>query len=346
MRILKVITALTVFFSLGSCKKDSPKDPEIQTVSVTQGHRVYITNEGNFNTNNAGVTIYQPSNGQLVTDYYKNQNNNAVLGDICQSMIKANNNFYLVINNSGKITVVDADEFKLKGNITGLTSPRYILPISYTKAYVTDLFSNSVSIVNLVSMVKTGSIPLKGWTENMELLYNKAYITNMQKNYTYVINTTTDAVIDSINVGINAGSIVLDKNNKLWILSSGDNTNSIQGKLTRVDALTLAVEQTITFNLPDSPKNLCINATKDTLYYLNKNVYQLPITATTLPPGAFITSSSNNLYGLAVNDKDYTIYFSDAIDYVQKSAISVYSSTGQFRTLFRAGINSSNFYFE
>ena len=346
---MRIIKSLLIFISVlffASCVKDKPSDPIVTPVNVTQGHRVYVSSEGNFNANNAAVTIYQPSSMQLVADYYKSQNNNAVLGDVCQSIIKSNNNFYMVINNSGKIVVVDEDNFKLKGTITGFTSPRYILPVSFQKAYVSDLYSNSVSIIDLNTLTKTGSFALNGWTEKMELLYNKAFISNMRKNYTYVVNTVNNQITDSINVGINAGSLVIDKNDKLWILSSGDYANNIPAKLTRVDAITLTPEVSLSFSLPDSPGNLCINATKDTMYFINKSVYQMPIVAGTIPTTAFITSTNNNYYAIGVNTKDHTIYLSDAIDFVQKSAILVYTPQGQFRTLFKAGINSSGFYFE
>ncbi len=346
MKKLRSVFIFITIVCFTSCQKDKPADNIEPSISASQGHRVYITSEGVFNSNNAGVTIYQPSTGESIIDYYKSQNNNAVLGDVCQSITKANNNFYLSVNNSGKIVVVSADDFKLKGTLTGLTSPRYVLPITFQKAYVSDLYSNSITIMDLNTFTKTGSIPFTGWSERMELLYNKAFVTNMKKAYTYVINTVNDQVIDSINTGINAGSLVLDKNNKLWILSSGDNTNSVAARLTKIDAVTLQTELSLNFNLPDAPNSLCINGTKDTLYFLNKNVYRMTLASTALPTSAFITTTSNNLYGIAVNDKDYNIYVSDAIDYIQKSSILVYSPQGQFKTMFKAGINSSNFFFE
>jgi hypothetical protein len=72
----------------------------------------------------------------------------------------------------------------------------------------------------------------------------------------------------------------------------------------------------------------------------------LPISSASLPTSTFINSSGNVFYGLGVNDKDNTVYVSDAIDYIQKSSITIYSSSGQLKTSFKAGINASGFYFE
>lgn len=345
---MKLINYIFVFLSLllFSCVKDKPNDIMQPEVSFGSGSKIFITNEGNFGTNNASVSMYEPSSGQVVNDIYKTQNNNAVLGDVCQSMTKINNKYYVVVNNSSKIAVVNSSDFKLITNITGLQSPRHILPVTFSKAYVSDLYANSISIIDLNTNTKTGSIPCSGWTEQMVLIYNKAFITNNNSGYTYVINTITDQITDSINVGKFGGSIVMDKNSKLWILSSGETSSSTLGKLSRINPITLAVEQSFTFNSSDSPSNLCINATKDTLYFLNTNVYRMDVNSSTLPGTAFITSSANTFYGLGISDKDYNIYVSDAIDYIQKSSIMVYSPNGQLKTSFKAGINASSFYFE
>jgi YVTN family beta-propeller protein len=315
-------------------------------VNLSGTYKVFITNEGNFGTNNGSVSLYDPGNGSVVTDIYSTQNSSAVLGDVCQSLNKINGKYYIVVNNSGKIVVVSTDDFKLKTTITGLPSPRFILPVTFGKAYVSNYSGNSISIIDLNTNTKTGSIPCNGWTEQMALIYNKAFVTNNNSDYTYIINTINDQVIDSVNVGKFAGSIVIDRNSKIWILSGGDKPGNQAGRLSRIDPVTLQVELSLPFALSDSPGNLCINATKDTLYYLNKNIYRMEIGQTTLPASAFVTSSANTFYGLAVSDKDHCVYVSDAIDYIQKSSIMVYSPNGLLKTSFKAGINASSFYFE
>lgn len=346
MKIIIYISSIASLL-LFSCVKDKPNDVLHPEVSIGNGPKVYVTGEGNFGSNNASVSLYETTSGNVVSDIYKSQNNNATLGDVCQSMNKINNKYYVVVNNSGKIAVVNPYDFKLITNITGLQSPRYVLPVSFYKAYVSDLYANAISIIDLNTNLKTGSIPCNGWTEQMVFINNKAFVTNNNSGYTYVINTTTDQITDSINVGPFGGSIVTDKNSKVWILSSGSSSVSTVGKLLRIDPVSLTIEASLSFASTDSPGNLCINAAKDTLYFLNKNVYRMPINATTLPGSAFVTGSTSNVfYGLSVSDKDYNVYVSDAIDYNQKSSIMVYSPSGTLKTSFKAGINASGFYFE
>lgn len=338
-----------LFFTLiilSACVKDKPQDSIQPQVQLTTAKKVYIVNEGNFGSANASVSLYDMGNDAVVDNIYKVQNStNPSIGDVAQSLSFINNKFYLVVNNSGKIIVCD-NQFKKLTQITNLSSPRYILQITNQKAYVSDYNGNSVSIIDLNSNIKTGSISCKGWTEKMELIYNKAFITNMNSNYIYVVNTINDLITDSVYVGVNAGSLVIDKNDKLWVLSSGNSINAVSGSLTRINTITNQIETTFNFPANNFPKNLCINKTKDTLYFINKGIYRMPIYASAIPATEFIAKGNKNFYGLDINPANSFIYASDAIDYVQKSNIYVYDANGNLTKNFKAGINANGFYFE
>lgn len=343
---MKLYYLIAILFLLTSCVKDKPQEPATSNVSINANSKVLIVNEGNYGWNNASVSVYDASSGAIADDYYKQQNNNQNLGDVCQSITKYNNHYYLVVNNSNKIIVTDASSFTKTATINGFNSPRYLLPVTYNKAYVSDLFANSVQVVDLNTNTITGSIPCHGWTNEMALIYNKAFVTNLESNYCYVINTMTDAIIDSVNIGKGGSSIVIDKNSKVWILTSGNTTSAQNGKLVKINPVTMQIEATQNFTTSDHPQELCINKTRDTLYYLNKGICQFPITSVQLPSTPLVNAGSKVYYGLDVNPKDYSIYVSDAIDYVQKSKIEVYDATGNLKTSFTAGIISNGFIFE
>jgi hypothetical protein len=343
MKYLYLISLIVLF---ASCVKDKPQEPVKTAVTVSSDKRVFIINEGNYGWANASISLFDPSSNNVIEDYYKQQNSNVGIGDVCQSITKYNNKYYIVVNNSNKIIVTNASDFSKTAIINGFNSPRYILPITFNKAYVSDLYANSIQIVNLNTNTITGSIPCSGWTEKMALIYNKAFVTNINSDYCYIINTTNDIITDSINIGKGASSILIDKNAKVWILSSGNSSSSIPGKLLRIDPVTLLIEQNLIFNLSDTPKELCINKTLDTLYYLNKGICQFPLNNSSLPLTAIINQGTKLYYGLGINPKDYSIYVSDAIDYVQKSKIEIYTTTGSLKSSFNAGINSNGFIFE
>ena len=327
-----------------SCVKDKPQNAVQPEVQLTTAKKVYIINEGNYGSGSSSVSLFDTGNNQVIEDFYKTQNNSA-LGDVAQSLNYFNSSFYCIVNNSNKIVVCNS-QFKKTAQINGLTSPRYILPITNQKAYVSDLYANAISVVDLNSNTKIASIPCYGKTEQMSLIYNKAFVTNTDKNYIYIVNTVTDLITDSINVGINAGGLGLDKNAKLWVLSTGKTAGSIIGKLNRINPVTNQIEFSVNFNTNDAPTNLCFNKTKDTLYFLNNGIYRMTINDVTLPTNAIVAKGSKNFYGLGINPNDFTIYAADALDYIQKSNIYVYNVNGVEKLNFKAGLISNGFYFE
>ncbi len=331
---------------LSSCVKDKPQEPLKTAVSINPDAKVVVINEGGYGYNNAGISLYDPGTGGIIQDYYKQQNNDAVMGDVCQSVTKFNNAYYIVLNNSGKIIVTDPTSFVKTAVITGFNSPRYILPVTYSKAYVSDLSANSIHLVDLNNTSIKGSISCMAGTEEMALIYNKVFVTNGNSNYCYVINTVTDVITDSINIGKGGTSIIIDKNSKIWILASGSTGSSQSGKLIRIDPVSLQQELSLNFTATDSPNSLRVNKTRDTLYFLNKGINRVLITDTQLPSSPFVNQGSKIYYGLGINPKDFTIYVSDAIDYIQKSKIEIYKSDGSFKTSFTAGIISNGFVFE
>lgn len=331
---------------LVSCVKDKPQEPINNSIAINSDKSVLVINEGNYGWGNASVSLYDPNINAVVADYFKQQNSGSLLGDVCQSITKYNSKYYIVMNNSNKINVVNSSDFSKTATIIGLNSPRYLLPITYNKAYVSDLYANSVQIVDLNNNTIFGSIPCMKGTEEMVLIYNKAFIINSNSNYCYVVNTSSDVITDSLFIGKEASGIMVDKNAKVWILTKGSASSIQVPKLIKVNPVSLFIEQSLIFNAIDRPWRLCLNKTRDTLYYLNKGVCMFPILNTQLPISPLIAQGSKIYYGLGINPKDYSIYVSDAIDYVQKSKVEVYNTNGSFIKKFNAGIISNGFVFE
>lgn len=341
----KIILIFLSSCLIAACVKDKPEAAIQNQVQLSGAPNVYVICEGVFPNGNASVSLYDPGNGQVVENIYAVQNNNAAVGDVAQSLSYINNSYYLVVNNSGKILVCDRS-FKKTGQISNLPSPRYVLPVTNQKAYVSDYSGNAISIMDLSTNQKTGAIPCPGWTEKMALIYNKAFVTNIRRKYVYVINTIADAITDSIDVGLNAGNLVLDRQDRLWVLSGGDQPANVPARLSKISPVSGQVEAVFTFANGESPGNLCLNRTKDTLYFLNSGICRMPVSASALPAAAWISSGSKNFYGLGVNPNDYTVYAADALDYNQRANIYVYDAAGRQKTFFKAGINANGFYFE
>ena len=342
---LYYIITVSIISILGSCKSDKPEDEIKPNINLQSKHGIYIINEGNFQFGNASISYYSPDDKSVIEDLYKHVNQHQ-LGDVCQSMTLINGWYYVVVNNSQKIEIINPDNFERANTITGLISPRYILQVSSSKAYVSDYKSHRVSIINLSTNNKQGEISIHGWTEEMYMLYGKVYITNMKNDKLYIVNTANDLLEDSLVLAQCPGSLVEDKNGKLWVLCQGDESINKTGALFCINPSNHTIEKRLDFPLHAAPMRLSINDTHDTLYFIKKHIYQLPADGSAISPVQLIDGSTKNFYGLSIEPKTGRLFVADAIDYIQKGKIYSYNSKGVVLGEFKVGLIPSKIYFK
>lgn len=342
--MIKAGTLLIILTLFLSCKKDRPDDhASALTLSANQG--VFIGSEGNFQFGNASLSYYDFSSGNVSELVFKN-NNNRELGDVCQSLYQTSDELYLTLNNSSKIEVINKYTFQSLGIINGLTSPRYFLPVSNQKAYVTDLYANAIYVVNKNNFSIQKQIKVNGWTEELVMVFGKVFVCHKDNNQLYVFDAASDELVDSIVVGTSPTAIHQDKNGMLWVLCSGDYQDENDNPaLVQVSPVNMEVTKRFLFKENDQVSHLAFNGGNDTLYYLNKGVFQMDINEGSLPEVPLVNLSNHNLYGLGVDPSGRGILVSDAIDYVQRSTVMHYDSKGQLIKSFSAGINTGSFSF-
>jgi len=338
------LVLLTVF----GCEKKTDYDPV--PAPSNYSNAVWVVNQGMFQAGDASLTYYNKVSHTATTDIFS-QVNGRPLGDVFQSMSLINGQYYLLVNNSNKIEICDTTTFKNTAEITNVPSPRYMLPVSATKAYISALsFSGgAVSVFDLTQNKITGTIPVNLWTEEMLVANNQVFTTQVFANKVDVIDYTQDKVIDSIPLsGYEPQWIVLDKNNKIWVLCNDEDTLRHIPTLHTIDPVTHKVLNNFSFS-PDStaprPSALTINATGDTLYFICGGVMKMGINQTSLPSSPFIPKNGRNLFGLGVDPANGNIYASDAIDYIQAGEVYRYSRNGTQIDMFKAGTIPGGFCF-
>jgi len=166
----------------------------------------------------------------------------------------------------------------------------------------------------------------------------------MYREKLYVVNPQNDIITDSISVPLGGNSMIVDKMGKVWLLCSGSSSQT--GALCQVDVSSNSVIHNYPFNLGTNPIKLTTNASKDTLYWINDNVYRMAISDVLVPVSPFISLTGVNLYGLGVDPYTNEIYLSDAIDYVQKGMVYRYHSNGVLKHTFRVGVIPGDFFFK
>ncbi len=364
--------------SLLSCMDQNWNDPEDLDLNYSG---VYIVNSGNFQSSTASLDYYDKEKKVVYNNVISRANGIQNWGDVAQSMVIKDGIGYVVINNSGKIMMIDTNNAKYAGKIGGLQSPRYMHFINDSTAYVSDLYGRNINIVNPpeplyvdhadsafsdstlnTSDVNTGLISVNNQgpffqhsTEKMVQWGHLVFVACwMRDNQILVIDSNTDQVLDSITVAAQPNSLQIDKYNKLWVLCDGGyegNPFAYENpKLISINLHDYTTAGTYEFGLEENPQELCINNTRDMLYYLNSDLYKMSVNS--LTPSKFITSGSKysgygrGFYGLAIDPSNNDIYISDALDNAQPGYVYRFTSNAIPVDTFKVGVNPVGFCFK
>jgi YVTN family beta-propeller protein len=162
---------------------------------------------------------------------------------------------------------------------------------------------------------------------------------HLDNNKLIVIDIITDKVIDSVIVGREPNSMVLDHEGKIWALCSGGFASEEKPSLWHIDPGNLEIISSHIFpDINSSPSSLCINGSADTLFFLDQGIFRLAISAPELPTAPLIAEDEHLFYSLAIDPETSIIYTSDAIDYQQRGLILRYQPDGTFVDSFHAGV--------
>ena len=323
----KFVVLLSICNVVISCTKVTDNLPG----SILTGSGVFILNEGNFRWGNGSLSFYSYDSSKIYNNLFHNINGRP-LGDVPNSMEINDEKAYIVVNNSGKIEVVNSNSLESISTINGLISPRNITIVNDNKAYVTSIYSDSVAVISLIDNVISGYINLRRSSEAIVISGNIAFISNwLGGNEVMVINTDNNEVVDSIDVGVEPESMVIDKNNMLWVLCNGGWARQNYAELLGINTVNLQIEKKFVF--PEklaSPSCLRIDGNGETLYYLENGLRRMDISAATLPSDPYISEMEHYFYKIAINPVNNDIFITDAVDYQQQGYVLNYNNQGIF----------------
>jgi len=357
----KFIILLPVLLLLSACS-DAPVELIVHDFDFSGKEGVFVVNEGNYMFGNSSLTFLSTHEELVYNDIFILANS-VPLGDVAESMTISGDTGFIVVNNSGRIYRIDLNTAEITGEISGLVSPRNLLMLDAEKAYVSDLYEKAITIVDPSDCSIKGKISL----DNGESGYNHHTAEQMLEtagkvfvnswNYDamiMVIDPATDRVIDSLSVLTQPNSMVLDRNGDLWVLCDGgypgNPYNYEAPGLLRIDPELPAVTRVYRFEEGTHPFSLTVNPAKDSLYFINKDVWKMSVDAASLPDEPFIRSRYNNyfqggFYALGIDPEGEMIYVSDAIDHLQRGVVFRYRPDGVVVDSFRAGISPGDFVF-
>ena len=336
---------LTATLALVGCMK---WEYGIEEEFSTSGDGLFIINEGNFNYGNATLSYYNPATKSVENEIFYRANA-MKLGDVAQSMTIHNGKGWVVVNKSHVVFAIDLATVREVGRITNLTSPRYIHFVSDEKAYVTQLWDNRIFIINpknysIISHIECPNMTMEtGSTEQMVQYGDYVFVNCWSyQNRILKIDTRTDEIVAELELGIQPTSLALDKNGKLWSVTDGGFEGSPYGyeapSLYRIDAESFTIEKEFRFKRGDAPSEVQLNGSRDRLYWLNDDVWEMSVDADRLPVRPFLPYAETIYYGLTICPTTGDVYIADAIDYQQPGKIYRYTAQGEKIDEFYAGV--------
>lgn len=342
---------------LAGCNPNPNGGEKPDETPVSYGDGVFVLCEGSFGAGNSTLWYYNPESGEVVADVFGTANE-AMLGDVGQSLYMYNGLLFVVVNNSGVVWVLDRTTGKVKASFENLTSPRFIaIDNSGTKGYISQLYTNQLITFDPRTLTQTATITLEGVTssEQMAVVGDKLFIASWSNdNKITVLDTTTNKQLATFEVGVQPYSMEVDKNNTLWIVCDGGNEYSSLPEGMTMEAPSLwkintennEATKTYTFKEGGSFRSrLAINGSGDTLYFIYDAVWAIDVATGALPTEPLITIEGWGQYGLDVDPASGDIYIADAKDYVSNGEVARYGADGVLKSTFEVGLLPSKFAF-
>lgn len=313
---------------------------------------VYVMNEGSFGNSNASVSSYDPVSGAVASGIFESVNGR-ILGDVLNSYSLIDGKLFLVVNNSNKIEVVDPESFSSIAtiDIKNQKSPRYIVKAGEGKAYVTNLYGNNVSIIDLNTYTETGVIPVGQNPEGIAVVGSRAFVANSgfgSGNTVSIIETSADQVLRTVEVGDNPTGVMTDQQGRVWVVCVGayndfsDPDDDTPGKVYVLNGSSGDIMKSLTVG--GHPGRLALNPLNGKAYLLNNGVMELNMNDLSISEESFIEGS---WYGIGINltGEEPSLWLTDPKNYNQNGEVVRFDFDGNEINRFGAGLIPGGMYF-
>lgn len=349
--LLRLMILFTTAIGLITGCEEEPTGPDPGS-PIPEPSGVFIINEGNYGHSNASLSFYSFQENTITNNIFKSINGRN-LGDVAISMTIIDSLGYIVVNNSDKIEVISLKTWKSKGviNLPAGSSPRYIKSGKDGKALVTNLYANSVSIIDLSDFRVTGTISVGMNPEGIAISGNKAYVANSgfgADNTVSVIDLDTQSVLKTIQVGDYPTVIDFDSQGNLQVMCSGssgdwsDPNDDTDGGIYVIDPALDGVTDSLM--ITGHPSRLSIEGGEKGFYldgfFGNAMTYMAENRAS--DPQLLI---SGLFYGLGYEPYTQRLFALDALDFVQNGWLRIYDANGNFLNEFEVGIGPGSLTF-
>jgi hypothetical protein len=329
-------------FALISCRDEGPTQQPMPLPQPERG--VFIINEGTFTT--AGSVGFYNVDSNTVTPNAIGSNAGWFFPNDARVVGKK---LYVVVNGGDRIYVRNADTFQAIDSIVFAprTGPGYLWIVDSTKAFVAN-YNGTISSVNLTTnRVTQTSGSLVAFPGGIVVSGGRIYVSDYGlfpnlKNIVKVIDLNSLAVLDSIRVGIAAGSMV-GSATRVHVVCAGN--FPARGKVYSINLTNNAVIDSITVG--DGPSDIAMR--EQSLYVLHgERVMRLTTDPLSVRDSSFIRLTGGSFfYALNVAEISGDVYVSKVVSTGGAGEVEIYTTVGALkRAPFAVGIFPGAFAFK
>ena len=356
IKTLTILLAATTIFT--SCKKTETVAPTSQALTPAIG--TYVLSEGSFGGNNTKLSFYNFATSAVTGDYFLQQNPTITsgLGDTGNDMIVYGSKLYIVMNVSGRVTVLNANNGTFIKNISFIAGtfnkqPRYAVG-TRGKVYVT-AYDNKVSVIDTASLTIANTINVGPNPEGIAASANYLYVANsggynlIPDSTLSLIDLNTETEIRKIKVGVNPNKVQINQGGNIFVSAYGNFTNIPPS----ISVINGAVNAT-SINLGPSFAYSHIRIAGDLAYIYNNygggGTAKVFNSATnTFVRNEFITDGTviTTPYGIDIDELNGDVYITDAKNYVTAGSVTCFTSAGIKKFAFSTapGVNPNKIVF-
>ena len=337
--------------------KDSTLDGQAVDVSFisTSARKIFVLNEGGMGSNNSTLDFLRFEDGKYITGAFKKMNPDvgAGLGDVGNDIAIHGKEAWIVVNNSGIVEVVSADDETEIATVT-VPTPRniafddnYAYVTSWAGAYITYGADYSITDsknpkgqvyrINIKTKKAEGSVEVGYQPEGIAYYNGKLYVANsggissqLPPTYAYdntvsIIDAASFKVEKTVEVQVNLKNVYSDDKGNIYVTTLGNYWDVHSGLYMLTASAPASVK-----HIDDYVSISALNG--DTVYCIGTDS-EFDWSATHVYSAWSVTGGSKkalslNLsdatpYGLAVLDAD-TFFVGDAGDYFNPGSVSCY----------------------
>lgn len=340
LRNTRIIFTLLISITLNACV-DNPESPETEDQPVAS-EAVVVVNEGLWGQDNTSVSVYQRDTGTIQHNLFQTRNPGLRLGDTAASMRIVDNRGFIVMNGSNTIEIVDIPTFESMGRVLlpNNPSPRQIVVVNDSIAFVTALYTDMVLRVNIGNGVITDRIPVGPAPEGILAYGDNLFVTNSGlgdvraaeegAGTLSVINRFSLTETTRIPVLPNCTSIEPGADDLLYIGGSGFYATDTTSGIVRFDPVQLTPLDTLT--IAQNPRNFVLASNMNGYVLTNNAVRKFNAQSANMESSEFIPlnkiDSDGYLYAVALDEVSEELFISNARNFTTNGEVVCFDFGG------------------